>query len=56
MVLLDSIYWQETLPVEELLVDLSGDRHMAGMVATLDDVDEVIAFLEANPGRKVDAE
>jgi predicted Rossmann-fold nucleotide-binding protein len=56
MVLLDSIYWRETLPVEELLKDLAGDRHMAGMVATLDDVGEVIAFLEANPGRKVEGE
>ncbi|HUP19688.1 MAG TPA: hypothetical protein VM778_07015 [Gemmatimonadota bacterium] len=56
MVLLDSIYWRETLPVDPLLRNLAGDGHMASLVATLDDVDAVIAFLEANPARRVDGE
>lgn len=53
MVLLGSEYWTEALPVERLLRELAGDRHMAELVALLDDVEEVVAFLESNPARPV---
>ncbi len=53
MVLLDSRYWSETLPVERLLRELARDRHMADLVAILDDVEDVVDFLESNPARRV---
>jgi predicted Rossmann-fold nucleotide-binding protein len=53
MVLFDSAYWRDTLPVEELLRKLAGDSRMASMVAVLDDVDEVVAYLESNPAIRV---
>ena len=53
MVLFDSAYWRDTLPVEELLRKLAGDTRMASMVAVLDDVDEVVAYLESNPAIRV---
>jgi predicted Rossmann-fold nucleotide-binding protein len=53
MVLFDSAYWRETLPAEDLLRKLAGDSRMASMVAALDDVDEVVAFLEANPAIEI---
>ena len=56
MVLLDSAYWRQTLPVAPLLETLAGDGHMASFVAALDEVDEVIGFLESNPARRVDGE
>jgi predicted Rossmann-fold nucleotide-binding protein len=56
MVLLDSAYWRETLPVAPLLETLAGDGHMASFVIALDGVDEVIGFLESNPARRVDGE
>jgi predicted Rossmann-fold nucleotide-binding protein len=49
MVLFDSTFWRETLPVDELLWKLAGDGAMASMIAVLDDVDEVVGFLESNP-------
>jgi hypothetical protein len=52
MVLLPSTFWRETLPVEPLLERLAADTAMASMVATLDDVDAVIAYLESHPARK----
>lgn len=56
MVLLDSRYWREELPVDGLLLRLSGERHMEGLIAVLDDVDEVVAFLEANSAYVIDGE
>lgn len=53
MVLFDSAYWRDILPVEELLRKLAGDSRMASMVAVLDDVDEVVAYLESNPAMRV---
>jgi predicted Rossmann-fold nucleotide-binding protein len=53
MVLFDSAYWRDILPVEELLRKLAGDTRMASMVAVLDDVDEVVAYLESNPAIRV---
>ncbi len=52
MVLLDSAYWRETFPVAPLLERLGAGRDMARLVAVEDDVERVIAFLEANPGRE----
>lgn len=54
MVLLDSAYWSETLPVEPLLRILAGDRHMGSLVAVLDRVDDVVEYLASNPARGVD--
>jgi predicted Rossmann-fold nucleotide-binding protein len=53
MVLLDSAYWRDTLPVERLLRQLAAKSQVGALVAALDDVDEVIAFLDANPARRV---
>jgi predicted Rossmann-fold nucleotide-binding protein len=53
MVLLDSKYWSETLPVERLLRQLAARSRVGTLVAALDDVDEVVAFLESNPARRV---
>ena len=53
MVLLGSDYWSEELPVDELLWKLAGDRHMRSLVEILDDVDDVVEFLAANPARTV---
>jgi predicted Rossmann-fold nucleotide-binding protein len=53
MVLLDSAYWSNTLPVERLLRRLAAKSRMGALVAVLDDVDEVVAFLESNPARRV---
>jgi predicted Rossmann-fold nucleotide-binding protein len=49
MVLFDSAYWRETLPAEDLLAKLAGDSRMASMMVLLDDVDEVVSYLESNP-------
>ena len=53
MVLFDSAYWRETLPAYELLRKLAGDSRMASMVTVLDDVDEVVSYLESNPAVSV---
>lgn len=53
MVLLDSAYWSTTLPVERLLRRLAAKSQMGALIAVLDDVDEVVAFLESNPARRV---
>ncbi len=53
MVLLDSAYWRDTLPVERLLRQLAARSRVGALVAALDDVDEVVAFLESNPARRV---
>ena len=55
MVLFDSQYWRDKLPVEWLLRELARDTHMESMVAALDDVDDVVAFLESNPASRVEA-
>jgi predicted Rossmann-fold nucleotide-binding protein len=52
MVLLGSTYWRETLPVESLLKRLAAERAMSSLVAVLDDVEAVIAYLEASPARE----
>ena len=49
MVLFDSTFWRETLPAEELLRKLAGDSRMASMMTVLDDVDEVVSYLESHP-------
>lgn len=56
MVLLGTDFWTEALPADGLLRDLAGDRRMAAMVTTLDDVEAVVAFLESNPPRAVESE
>lgn len=56
MVLLGSDYWTEALPVARLLRELARDRHMAELVAVVDAVEDVVAFLEANPARRVEGE
>jgi len=53
MVLLDSVYWRETLPAAPLLERLAGERHMSSLLAVLDDPEDAIAFLESKPGRRV---
>ncbi len=53
MVLFDSAYWRETLPAENLLAKLAGDSRMASMIVLLDDVDEVVSYLESNPAIRV---
>jgi len=47
MVLLDSAYWRETLPVAPLLERLAGNRPMSALIAVLDDPRDAIAFLES---------
>lgn len=56
MVLFDSTYWRETLPAGELLWKLAGDSRMANMIVMLDDVDEVVSYLESNPAIRVPVE
>ena len=46
MVLLGAEYWREALPVAPLLEKLAAKRAMAELVAVVDSVDEVVAFLE----------
>jgi predicted Rossmann-fold nucleotide-binding protein len=53
MVLLDSAYWRNTLPVELLLRRLAAKSRMGALIAVLDDVDEVVTFLESNPAHRV---
>jgi predicted Rossmann-fold nucleotide-binding protein len=54
MVLLGTTFWRETLPVDTLLQRLAAERAMSSLVAAFDDVEAVIAFLEANPAREYD--
>ena len=54
MVLLGSEYWRDKLPVEWLLRELARDTRMESLVASLDDIDDVVAFLESNPGIRVE--
>ncbi|HJU86090.1 MAG TPA: hypothetical protein VJ788_01835 [Gemmatimonadota bacterium] len=53
MVLFDSVYWRKTLPAADLLWKLAGDSRMTSMMAVLDDVDEVVAYLDSNPAIRV---
>jgi predicted Rossmann-fold nucleotide-binding protein len=53
MVLLGSEYWRDTLPVEPLLRELARDARMELLIASFDDVDDVAAYLESNPGLRV---
>jgi predicted Rossmann-fold nucleotide-binding protein len=53
MVLFDSTYWNETLPVEGLLWKLAGESRMASMITVLDDVEEVVSYLESHPAIRV---
>lgn len=53
MVLFDSAYWSETLPAVDLLRTLAGESRMASMIVLLDDVDEVVSYLESNPAVRV---
>jgi predicted Rossmann-fold nucleotide-binding protein len=55
MVLLGSEYWRDVLPVDPLLKRLAGERAMSSLVTLLDDVDAVVAYLEANPARSFGA-
>ena len=56
MVLFDSAYWRETLPAWDLLAKLAGDSRMASKIVMLDDVDEVVSYLESNPAIRVPVE
>ena len=54
MVLLGSEYWRDKLPVEWLLRELARDTRMESLVASLDDIDDVVAFLESNPAIRME--
>ncbi|HEY7473304.1 MAG TPA: hypothetical protein VIE68_13270 [Gemmatimonadota bacterium] len=56
MVLFGSEYWRDTLPAEPLLRKLAGDNPMGSMIATLDAVDDVVAYLESNSALVIDGE
>ena len=49
MVLLGSHYWRHTLPAEQLLLALAGDKPWARMITVVDEPEEAAAFVRAHP-------
>ncbi len=55
MVLLGRDYWNQTLPAEQLLRELAGNRLYAGMIATADSADEALRWISDHPPQPVES-